>query len=171
MSDFPPENFWEQSAYATKAYLSKAPSMALIKSIEAELGYQLPSSYIELMGQQNGGIPINTVFSTSKPSSWAENHVALTGILGIGREKDYSLCGGLGSHFMMKEWGYPNLGIYFGDCPSAGHDLIAMDFRKNGKQGEPQIVHVSQSQDFEITFLADNFQTFIEGLLFWDRFE
>jgi hypothetical protein len=31
-----------------------------------------------------------------------------------------------GSRFWIEVWGYPELGVYFGDCPSAGHDMIAM---------------------------------------------
>ena len=33
-------NFWEDSAYALKAYVSDSPSDALIASVEQELGYK-----------------------------------------------------------------------------------------------------------------------------------
>ena len=39
-------------------------------------------------------IPVNTCFPTDVPTSWAKDHVAITGIFGIGRKKSYSLCGG-----------------------------------------------------------------------------
>lgn len=42
-------NFWEDSAYALEEYVSKPPSDELIASVEQELGYKLPSSYIWLM--------------------------------------------------------------------------------------------------------------------------
>ena len=87
-------NFWEDSAYALEEYVSKPPSDELIASVEQELGYKLPISYIWLMKQHNGGIPVNTCFPTDVPTSWAKDHVAITGIFGIGREKSYSLCGG-----------------------------------------------------------------------------
>ena len=35
-------NFWEDSAYALKEYVSEAPSDELIASVEQELGYKLP---------------------------------------------------------------------------------------------------------------------------------
>lgn len=116
--------FWDDSDYALKAYVSPAPDDALIAEIEAELGYKLPGSYIWLMKQQNGGIPVNTCCPSDEPTSWAEDHAAIAGIMGIGRDKDYSLCGGLGSRFMIEEWGYPDIGVAFGDCPSAGHDML-----------------------------------------------
>ncbi|MFJ8103428.1 Imm51 family immunity protein [Lysinibacillus sp. NPDC096212] len=95
----------------------------------------------------------------------AENHVAITGIMGIGREKANSLCGSLGSSFMLEEWGYPNIGVVIADCPSAGHDVIMLDYRACGADGEPAVVHVDQEADYYITFLAPNFATFIVGLV------
>jgi hypothetical protein len=157
--------FWEESEYALKEYVSETPTAELISSIEAELGYKLPSSYIELMKTQNGGMPRNCCFPTKEATSWASDHIAITGILGIGREKTYSLCGDLGSQFMMEEWGYPDIGVYICDCPSAGHDMVCLDYRKNGKNGEPEVVHVDQEDDYKITFLAENFEIFIRGLV------
>jgi hypothetical protein len=57
------------------------------------------------MKQHNGGIPHNTCFPTDEGTSWAEDHIAISGIMGIGRTKTYSLCGQLGSKFMQEEWG------------------------------------------------------------------
>ena len=39
-------NFWEDSEYALKEYVSELPSDELIASVEQELGYKLPVSYI-----------------------------------------------------------------------------------------------------------------------------
>jgi hypothetical protein len=163
--DFVLSDFWEQSDYASENYVSEPPTTEQINSIEQELGYKLPNSYIELMKVQNGGIPKNCAFPTKERTSWADDHVAITGIMGIGRDKDYSLCGGLGSQFMMDEWGYPDSGVYFADCPSAGHDMICLDYRKKGRNGEPEVVHVDQESDYKITFLASNFEEFIKGLV------
>lgn len=66
---------------------------------------------------------------------------------------------------MIDEWGYPNIGICICNCPSAGHDLIMLDFRKCGKQGEPEVIHVDQASDYKITFLASDFETFVKGLV------
>ena len=157
-------NFWDDNWYALKEYVSDPPSDELIASVEEELGYKLPAAYIWLMKQHNGGIPVNTCYPCDEPTCWAEDHVAITGIFGIGREKSCSLCGELGSQFMIDEWEYPAIGVAICDCPSAGHDMIFLDYRACGPQGEPAVVHVDQENDYKITHLADSFEEFVRGL-------
>jgi len=164
-------DFWEDSDYARDSYVSAPPSDELIASVERELGYKLPDAYIHLMKLQNGGIPRDTCFPTEEPTSWADDHIAISGILGIGREKSYSLCGEFGSRFMIEEWGYPDIGIVLCDCPSAGHDVVMLDYRACGPEGEPQVVHVDQEDDYRITFLAPNFESFIRGLVHEDVYD
>ncbi|NOU79875.1 tetratricopeptide repeat protein [Paenibacillus sp. LMG 31459] len=158
-------DFWEDSDYARKEYVSAPPSDELITSVEQELGYKLPSSYIAMMKQQNGGIPRNTCFPVEESTSWAEDHIAISGIAGIGRDQCYALCGDLGSQFMIEEWGYPDIGVVIGDCPSAGHDVVMLDYRYCGPDGEPEVIHVDQENNYEITFLAKDYETFIRGLV------
>ena len=157
-------NFWDDNWYALKEYVSDPPSDELIASVEEELGYKLPAAYIWLMKQHNGGIPVNTCYPCDEPTCWADDHVAITGIFGIGREKSCSLCGELGSQFMIDEWEYPAIGVAICDCPSAGHDMIFLDYRVCGPQGEPAVVHVDQENDYKITHLADSFEEFVRGL-------
>ncbi|KKO51750.1 SMI1/KNR4 family protein [Paenibacillus sp. DMB20] len=164
-------NFWDDSDYALKEYVSEPPTDELIASIEKELGYKLPASYIAMMKEHNGGIPVNTCFPTDEATSWAEDHIAISGILGIGRKKPYSLCGEFGSPFMIEEWGYPDIGVVICDCPSAGHDVVMLDYRACGRDGEPAVVHVDQECDYEITYLAPNFAAFIQGLVNEEEFD
>lgn len=156
--------FWDDSEYATTTYVSEPPTEELIASVEEELGYKLPASYIALMKVQNGGVPRNTSFPTEESTSWAEDHIAISSIMGIGRDKSESLCGDSGSRFMIEDWGYPDIGIVICDCPSAGHDVVMLDYRACGKDGEPTVIHVDQEADYEITFLAADFESFIRGL-------
>ncbi|MCL9782108.1 SMI1/KNR4 family protein [Vibrio sp. S4M6] len=163
--------FWEDSDYAREEYVSEPFNDETLTQVEKELGYKLPESYINLLKTQNGGIPINTCAPSNEPTSWASDHAAIAGIFGIGREKSYSLCGSLGSQFMIDEWEYPKIGVYICDCPSAGHDMIALDYRECGKDGEPKVVHVDQDDDYKVTFLAENFSEFIKSLKHEDEFE
>lgn len=162
-NNFDFSNFWDDSEYALTSYVEAFPEDALIASIEQELGYKLPASYIELMKLHNGGIPRNDCFPTSEGTSWAEDHIAITGIMGIGRIKTYSI--GQASRFMIEEWGYPDHGVYICDCPSAGHDMVLLDYSQCGPAGEPEVVHVDQENDYKKTFLAKDFETFIRGLV------
>lgn len=163
--------FWESSDWADREYVEPFPDTDIIRSVEGELGYKLPAAYVELMRAQNGGCPINTCHRTAAPTSWAEDHVAITGFKGIGRKKIWSLCGRLGSRHASDEWGYPEIGIYFGDCPSAGHDKLCLDYRECGPAGEPKVVHVDQECDYRITHVADSFEAFVRGLEPEDAFE
>lgn len=169
--DFDFSDFWDDSEYSLKEYVEEIPTEELILSVEQELGFKLPASYIELMKMHNGGIPNNSCFPTATRTSWAESHIAITGIMGIGRTKNNSLCGSLGSQFMIDEGGYPNTGVFICDCPSAGHDMIMLDYSKCGKYGEPEVVHVDQECDYRKTFLAKDFETFIRGLVSSDVYD
>lgn len=164
MDTFDFSAFWEESDYARKEYVGAPVTDEMIQSVQAELGYRLPKAYIELLRNQNGGIPAKTNHRTSQPTSWAEDHVAITGIYGLDRSKQSSLCGMFSNKFWMEQWGYPPIGIYFADCPSAGHDMLCLDYRECGSDGEPRVVHIDQESDYEITPVAENFEAFIRGL-------
>ena len=54
---------------------------------------------------------------------------------------------------------------------SAGHDLVMLDYRACGPQGEPAVVHVDQENDYHITWLAPTFEAFVRGLVHESVFE
>jgi hypothetical protein len=80
----------------------------------------------------------------------------------IGHSASFSLCGELGSAFWIAEWGYPDIGVYIVDCPSAGHDMIALDYRCHD---EPTAVHVDQESSYQSIVLAPDFETFLKGVV------
>ena len=102
------------------------------------------------MSRQNGGIPKRTCFPTRTPTSWARDHIAITGFPGIGWQQTYSLLGCLGSRFHQEQWGYPDFGFCICNCPSAGHDMVMLDYRECGPEGEPAVVHVDRLAAGEI---------------------
>jgi SMI1-KNR4 cell-wall len=158
------EQFWEPSEYAKMAYIGAQFTDEDVATLEGELGYKLPAPYIELMRYQNGGIPRKRRHRTAVPTLWASDHIAIAGIYAIGREPGHSLGGDFNSQFWIEEWGYPAIGVYFADCPSAGHDMVCLDYRECGPNGEPQVVHIDQEWDYKITFVAEDFETFIRNL-------
>ncbi len=162
--DFDLKTFWKKSDWAKKDYIDAPLTPTRLARVEKALGYKLPKAYVALMKHQNGGIPRNGNHRTKKRTSWAKDHVAVSGIFSIGNRKPSSLCGGCGSQFWVDEWGYPPIGVYFADCPSAGHDMLCLDYRKCGPKGEPQVVHVDQERDYKITFVAKDFASFVRGL-------
>ena len=157
-------DFWKESKYASEHYVSAPPTDALIAEIEQELRFKLPASYIRLMKQHNGGKPAKTACPCAEPTSWADDHVSVRAIMGIGREKPYSLCGEMGSAFWTEEWEYPEIGVAIATTPSGGHNMIYLDYRACGKDGEPAVVWVDAEADYRITPLAPDFETFIRSL-------
>lgn len=80
------------------------PTRQRVADIEAELGHKLPKSYIYLMRHtQNGGIVSTDSVPTTEPSLWAENCVAITGIMGIGNRGISTLNGSFNTKFWMEE--------------------------------------------------------------------
>src|SRR5215831_18458648 len=116
-------DFWEESAYADAEYVDQRLTAELVMTVERELKYKLPVSYVELMRLQNGGIPKRKNHRMKERTSWARDHIAIHGIAAIGDRQPYSLLGEMGARFWIDEWGYPAIGVYFADCPSAGHDM------------------------------------------------
>lgn len=159
-----PEDFWEESEYSQRVYESEPVTTDLISIVESKLGYKLPAGYVKLMRTQNGGVPTRTCFRTTQRTSWSENHIAITGIYGIGLSKPNALCGEFCTEFWIQEWGYPRIGVYFADCPSAGHDMLCLDYTVSGPNGEPRVVHVDQEWDYQVTVLAETFEEFVLGL-------
>lgn len=160
------EGFWDDCEYSLESYVEPAPSDELIASIEEELGgFRLPAAYVELARMHNGGLLARNCHPMDEPTGWAEDHIAITGLYAIGRISDHSLCGETGSKFWEAEWGYPPIGVYIAETPTAGHEMIVLDYRDCGKQGEPRVVYVDQEDDYRITFVAPDFATFVRGLV------
>ena len=162
------EGFWDDHEYSLANYVEPAPSDELIAEIEAELGYRLPDAFVEfarMPGSRNGG-------GVDRPCSVLDHGdpnmmeiATISGIYAIGRTARYSLLGEIGGTFMMDEWGYPPIGVYFADTPSAGHEMLAFDYRECGPEGEPTVVHVDQEGDYRVTLVAPDFATFIRSLI------
>ncbi len=163
--------FWEESAYAQKAYGCGPLTPAVVAEAEKALGYKLPAAYVWLMERHNGGIPVNRAVPTKEATSWADDHAAIEGIYGISADPDERSGILFETRLMVEEWEYPPIGVAVCDCPSAGHDEVFLDYRDCGPQGEPKVVHVDQEDDYCVTLLADNFEEFIRSLVNEDVFD
>ena len=71
---------------------------------------------------------------------------------------------------MIDEWGYPKIGIVICVTPAFGHTMIMLDYRKCGKDGEPEVVLVDEEDNYSINFIAKDFETFVMGLVTADNF-
>ncbi|MFT0212094.1 SMI1/KNR4 family protein [Pseudomonas sp. F1_0610] len=158
-------DLWEYGYADEDPYHEAPPSDEYIAAIEQKLGgYKLPAAYIELMRKHNGGYLKRDCFVMSEDDEWEGFNLSLSGLYAVGEKARYSLLGEFGQN-NAKAWGYPEVGVYFADTISGGHDLVAFDYRQCGKQGEPSIVHIDQESDYCITPIAPDFTHFIQGLV------
>ena len=157
-------NFWNDSEDALEQYVSEPPTEDLIASVEMELVFKLPTFYKQMMKIHNGGIPHQTYYPITGDNAEANSFIAISGIYGIGRDKERSLCGDLGSRYRIEEGGYPEIGVVICDCPSP-YEVVMLDYRSSGNDGEPQVIHIDQENDYKVTKLAPNFEAFIGGLV------
>src|SRR5258707_4567527 len=91
-ADFDLEQFWKKSDYALNEYVGAPLTDETVLRGEKDLGYHLPPAYVELMRYQNGGNARRTNHRTKERTSWSHDHIAITGLYSIGREKRCSLC-------------------------------------------------------------------------------
>jgi hypothetical protein len=88
-----------------------------------------------LLRLKNGSIPKRQCYSTGA-ASWWDNHVRVTAISGIGSRWGIDAAQ-YGSHNLVKQAGFPDVGIFVGWTPAAGHDGIFPDHPERGRNGEP----------------------------------
>ena len=145
--------FDNESEYG-KTYTFDELTDELVSRAEETMGYKLPESYKELLRFKNGG-----VINDALDESW------LTAIYGI--SADPNEFNGLENMFdnWKNEWEYPDIGIPFGETPSAGHDMFYMDYRVTDENGEPRILRIDNEMDNEIFVVADNLPEFIKLIL------
>jgi hypothetical protein len=159
-SSSPWDDFFGESDYYTGPPLTDA----MLSDVEATLGYKLPRSYVRLLRVKNGGVPKRQCHPT-EGSSWSDNHVRVTALCGIGDRwgidsEEY------GSRHAISQAGFPEIGIFIGWTPTAGHDGIMLDYSECGPDGEPRVVFVDpEEEESAIKVLAPDFETFLRGLV------
>jgi hypothetical protein len=139
----------------------------MVLATEAALGYKLPAAYLQLLRERNGGYPRHFCFPTSAPTSWANDHIQISTLFGIGHR-----WGVENSRKIISVWGYPPIGVVIADTPSGCHDAIMLDYSECGPKGEPRVVLVEPKEvSSEVMVLAPNFAAFISGLVDSSQFK
>ncbi|MCY8923042.1 SMI1/KNR4 family protein [Bacillus atrophaeus] len=142
---------WENSEY--DPFKLKDISEDEIKNVEQELNLTLPEQYKKLIIQQNGGLIIFNAFPTDQETSWADDHIEVDHIRGIGKD-----LGILESEYLIKEWGLPQrLLLIQGD----GHNWVALDYRLTNENPPLHYFDLELNNDFKI---ADSFDEFLSKL-------
>lgn len=158
-------DIWDFDGVDKSGYHEPPPSDDDVRSIESELGCRLPDAYVAMARHHNGGLLRRDAHPSPTPTTWAADHVGVNAIFAVGRTAASSLCGRFGQRLWLDEWGYPDGLVYFADTPSAGHDMIALDYRSCGTHDQPSVVHIDQEIGYVVTQLAATFEDFIAGLV------
>lgn len=136
----------------------------MVEAAEFALGYKLPASYLRVLWLRNGGYPQKFCFPTDTPTSWANDHIQISTLFGIstnwGIERSFEI---------IRERGYPKIGIVIADVPTGGNDAVMLDYSEYGVDGEPRVVYVEAFQK-KVTFLAANFEEFASRLVDGSQF-
>ena len=136
---------------------------AMVTAAEQALGHTLPPSYLRLLRVKNGGAPKRQCHPTGG-TSWSDNHVRVTSIFGIGHARWGIDSEDFGSRHLIREGGFPEVGIIVGLTPTAGHDAIMLDYSECGPRGEPRVI-LMDAESGESEVLAPTFEAFLRGLV------
>ncbi|MBP3754164.1 MAG: SMI1/KNR4 family protein [Lachnospiraceae bacterium] len=154
------DDLWYEGEYYDKEEYEcgDIESDDLIESIENDLGFKLPQSYIFLMKKHNGGLLNKNCVQINKRDTFND----LEGIFGLGRTKRHSIC----EENKYKSYYEENL---ISICSSnSGHNKIYLDYSICGTDGEPRVIAIDNECFDDVNphpwVLADNFETFIESL-------
>lgn len=124
-----------------------------IEMAEKAFGVKLPAGYLTILRERNGGYLHYNAFPTSVSTSWAEDHIGINHILGIGKDS-----GIMETDYLIEEWSLPkHIILISGD----GHTWLALDYRN--KKEEPPIIFIDVD-DEKMIELASNFDDFLNGL-------
>lgn len=134
----------------------------LVREAQAALGLRLPQAYLAALAVRNGGTPRRRCLRTPFPTSWAPDHFEVRAILGLGGGPWGVDSPEWGSAYLVREWGYPDIGLVVCATPSGGHDTVMLDYRACGPTGEPAVAYVDE--DREPRRVADTFADFLAAL-------
>jgi hypothetical protein len=75
------DNFWSD---IIDDHTGPPVTVEMVAAAEFALGYKLPASYLELLSVRNGGYPRRFCFPTDVPTSWANDHIQISTLFGVG---------------------------------------------------------------------------------------
>ncbi len=162
MSDSPAEHNSTVEFTDSDYYTGPEITDRMVALAEDRLGVRLPDAYVRLLRVRNGGTTLRHCYAVPFPTSWADDHIDVGAILGVGGERgiDSDVGGMPRSPYMVAEWGYPPVGIVICDTPSGGHDTVMLDY--TGGHG-PAVVYIDE--DRVPRRIADTFEEFLANLM------
>lgn len=150
---------YDELFHRNQFYTGPSLTEEMVDRAELLLGYRFPRTFVDVLREQNGGIPRRRWFPVTRGGE--RELVELTAFASIGGSRGMDTEVG-GSEYLIGEWGYPEIGIVFCHMPSGGHDALMLDYSKCGSQGEPAVVYVDDDRD--VLPVAESFDAFLNAL-------
>jgi hypothetical protein len=148
--------FWDDGTHWVQPPLTEM----MVEDAERLLEVRLPPAFLEFLRVRNGGgvAPAWDAFPAERPTSWAEDHVPVDHIMGIGEPGGMTTL--LDTPYLVQEWGMPSPIVLL---TGGGHYWIGLDYRACGREGEPSVTWFDTDFGTELPLAAD-FRSFVEGL-------
>ncbi|MDR1295858.1 MAG: SMI1/KNR4 family protein [Deltaproteobacteria bacterium] len=163
------DNFWRPGDPAGADYEGAPLTPEMVASAEKQFGLKLPLSYIRLLEKQNGGLSVNHAGYLETAQCPAEEFLfPFKAILGLDKKQKYSLGRGE-SQNLAKKYGLDKIGLLICDPIAPEDGLLFLDYRLNGKYGEPSVMSATPCDDdpdvWTIDLAAKNFESFARNLI------
>jgi hypothetical protein len=159
-------DFWANDKEEEKEYKGSEFSQSRLNAVERELGVRLPWSYVCLLKQRNGGMPMWKNYHPlgDREISW-EKHVQLLGILGIGDGATHTLLSANKDRSLL-----PQSYIVFAHSPCEG-DFFILDYSDLEDDEEPCVAVMNLERSSVPEFVANDFESFVRNLVSAERLD
>ncbi|MBC1474233.1 SMI1/KNR4 family protein [Listeria grandensis] len=124
---------------------------ANIELAEATFGVKLPASYVKVLEERNGGYLKTDAVPVNCANDWAEDHIHLDELYGIGQDE-----GIMETEYLRNEWGITkgDIIIIGGD----GHAFVALDYE--GTTTDPKVIHIDTDSS-KVNVICDSFDALL----------
>jgi hypothetical protein len=140
----------------------------VIRDAERVLGVRLPAVYLRLLRVRNGGYLRRDCLPTANPTSWAEDHLRIESVWGVGFDRGID---GPRRHERSERGRVIPGVVVFADTPTGGHDFLQLDYRSCGPAREPSVAHFeTEGGVSNPTPVAPSFAAFAAALVDSSRY-
>ena len=153
--------FWKEDMVFWKDVWDLKVDDNIVTVVENHFNRKLPKSFIEIYKQQNGGKPARRCYPTQYPNLWADDFVEIDDFWPLqGRSNIIDK-----NDIYVKNWDFPDIGIYFASDMTEGDGAFALDYSIVGDGEEPKVSYVYLDGCVFMTILvANSFDEFMLGL-------
>ncbi|MDR1051635.1 MAG: SMI1/KNR4 family protein [Deltaproteobacteria bacterium] len=166
------DNFWNPGDPAGAGYEGASLTPEMVASAEKKFGFKLPLSYVRLLEKQNGGASVLTAGFLENPELPFDEFVfPFKAFLGLDDGAKYSLGRGRVQD-LAEKYGLNKFGLVVCDPLDNDDDLLFLDYRENGKYGEPYVMCARRGNspaDWVCHVAAKDFETFAKSLITYEK--